>query len=167
MDFEMVTLRLIHIVFGVLWAGSATFFAFILQPRLQKLGPTIMGPVMGAIAPITAKVLLTSAGITIAAGVTLALRLRWGNLDTFLSTGWGWAILIGFLASIGALSTGISTAVLSKRMISLGSEIAGRAPTPEEGAEMQRLAVRLPRMSRATAVMTLIAVGTMASARFV
>ena len=41
-----------------------------------------------------------AAVVTIAAGVTLALRLRWGHLDTFLSTGWGWAILIGFISTI-------------------------------------------------------------------
>ena len=36
MDVENVVsivLRLVHIVFGVFWAGSAMFLAFILEPR--------------------------------------------------------------------------------------------------------------------------------------
>ena len=60
MDFEMVMLRTIHIVVGAFWAGTAIFFAFIMTPQLQKLGPPIMDPVMGALAPVMAKVMLTT-----------------------------------------------------------------------------------------------------------
>ncbi len=167
MNYEFVILRLLHIVFGVFWAGSAIFFALILQPRLMRLGPAIQGPVMGALVPVMSRVLIGSAVITIAAGITLGLRLRWGHLDTWFDTGWGWAILIGFVTSIGAISAGLTLSVLAHRMIALGQAIQGRAPTPEEGAEMQRLSVRLPRLGRSVAVMVIIAIGTMASARFV
>lgn len=167
MNYEMVTLRLLHIVFGVFWAGSAIFFAFILQPRLRSLGPDIQARVMGALIPVMGPALIGSAVITIAAGMTLALRLRWGRLDTFLDHPWGWAILIGFVVSIGAFTTGATTMVLASRMLRLGSAIRERTPTPEEAAWMQRVALRLPRLGRATAVMVIIALGTMASARFV
>ena len=167
MNVEMVILRLLHIVFGVFWAGSALFFAFILQPRLRNLGPAVQGPVMGALVPVMGPALIGSAVVTIVAGVTLALRMRWGHLDTFLASGWGWAMLIGFVAAIGALSTGVTTIALANRMIGLGKNIEGRAPSPEEASELQRLAGRLPRLARSTAVMVLIAIGTMASARFV
>ena len=163
----MVILRLLHIVFGVYWAGSALFFAGILQPRLQKLGPSIQGQVTAALIPIIGPTTIGSAVITIVAGVALALRLRWGHLDTFLDTGWGWAILIGFLVSIGAITSAISSIVLANRMIGLRRSIGDRTPTAEEAAQLQRLATRLPRLARSTAVMVLIAIGTMASARFV
>ena len=167
MNVELIILRLLHIVFGVFWAGSAIFFAVILQPRLRTLGPEIQARVMAALIPVMGPALISSAVITIVAGVTLALRLRWGNLDTFLNTGWGWAILIGFVASIGALSSGVVTIVLANRMLTLGRSIGERAPTPEEGARLQRIGARLPRLARSTAVLVLIAIGTMASARFV
>ena len=167
MNYEMVILRLLHIVFGVFWAGSAIFFAFILQPRLRALGPDIHARVMGALIPVMGPALITSAVVTMAAGITLALRLRWGHLDTFLDTGWGWAILIGFVTSIGAITSGITTVVLANRMLGLGRNIGERAPTPEEATQLQRLATRLPRLARSTAVMVLIAIGAMASARFI
>ena len=167
MNYELVILRLLHIVFGVFWAGSAIFFAGILQPRLQKLGPSVQGPVMVALIPVMGPALIGSAVITIAAGIALALRLRWGHLDTFLSTGWGWAILIGFVVSIGAISTGITTIAQANRMLSLNRNIGQSGPTPEEAAQLQRIASRLPRLARSTAVMVLVAIGTMASARFV
>ena len=122
---------------------------------------------MAALVPTMGPALIGSAVITIVAGITLALRLRWGHLDTFFDTGWGWAMLIGFVAAIGALSTGVTTIVNANRLVGLGREVAGREPSPDEGALMQRLATRLPRLARSTAVMVIIAIGTMASARFV
>jgi uncharacterized membrane protein len=167
MNVEFVVLRLIHIVFGVFWAGSALFMAIILEPRLRALGPAIQRPVMGAIVPMVGRLVATSAVITMVAGIYMALRLRWGHLDQFLDTGWGWAILIGFVASVLAFSSGITTLVLADRVGRLGREIEGRPPTPEEAGQMQRLAARLPRLGRTTAALVLIAVGAMASARFV
>jgi uncharacterized membrane protein len=167
MDFELVMLRLFHIVFGVIWAGSAVFIAGILEPRLRKLGPTVMQPVMGALMPILTPVMLLSATITIAFGIILSLRLRWGNLDTFFDTGWGVAILIGFIVSILAFGTGLTTSITGKRLMRLGASIQGRPPTPEEGALLGKLSARLTLLSRSTAVLTVIATGSMASARFI
>jgi hypothetical protein len=73
--------------------------------------------------------MLGSASITIAAGTYLALRLRWGNLDNFLDTGWGWAILIGFVATMGAYASGITISVNGRRLVRLGESIEGRPPT--------------------------------------
>ena len=91
MNIEMVVLRLLHIVFGVFWAGSAVFFAFVLEPRLRALGPAIQRPVMGSLSRVMGPALGGSGAITIAAGITLALRLRWNTLDRWFDTGWGWA----------------------------------------------------------------------------
>ena len=167
MNYEMIILRLLHIVFGVFWAGSAIFFALILQPRLARLGPSIQLPVMAALLPVQGPALIGSAVITIVAGITLALRLRWGNLDAFYNTGWGIAIMIGFVTAIGAISAGITLTVLAHRMVALGKSIQGREPTAEEGSELQRLSTRLPRLGRSTAFLVIFAIGAMASARFV
>ncbi len=165
MNYEIFILRLVHIVFGVFWAGSAIYFALILQPRLMRLGPAVSGPVMAALLPVQSPALIGSGFITIVAGMTLAIRVR--PMDTWFNTGWGWAILIGFVASIGAISMGITLTVLAHRMVALGKAIQGREPTPEEASEVQRLSVRLPRLGRSIAVLVILAIGTMASARFV
>ena len=107
MNVEFVVPRIAHIVFGVFWAGSAVFLATILEPRLRALGPAVQGPVMRAIMPVMGPSMLLSAAITIAAGTTLALRLRQSHLDRFFDTGWGWAILIGFVASMTAFGLGV------------------------------------------------------------
>ena len=165
-DAELITLRILHIVFGVFWAGSALFFAGVLQPRLHTLEPAVRGQVMGALIPVMGPVLIGSAIITIAAGTTLALRSHWEDLDYFVDKRFGIAILIGFWASIGAISSGITTIVQAKRMLRLGHAVATGSASPEEAGQMQAIAARLPRLARATAVMVLIAVVVMASGRY-
>jgi len=167
METELVVVRLLHIVFGVFWAGSSVFLALILEPRLRALGPAIQRPVTEALMPVLGPALAISSTITIVAGVYLALRLRWGHLDRFLDTGWGWAILIGFVVSIPAFAAGVATGVQAKRMQHLGGVIEGRSPTGEEVGELQRLDARITFLGRATAGLVLVAVGSMASARFV
>ena len=56
-DVLMIALRIIHVVAGVFWAGSAFFMVMILEPRLRALGPQYQGPVMGAIAPVIPPIL--------------------------------------------------------------------------------------------------------------
>ena len=165
MDAEFVFLRVLHIVSGMFWAGSAMFLAFILEPR--ALGPAIQRPVMASLAPVMGPVLGLSGIITIAAGTTLAIRLRWDNLDKFFDTGWGYAILIGFIVSILAMAAGGMTEALSARMAKLGQEMGDGPPAPDILVQMESVTRRLTTASRTTAILVLIGVGSMASARFV
>ena len=146
MNVEMVVLRLLHIVFGVFWAGSAVFLVFIIDPRLRTLGPAIQRPAMEAISRVAGPVLGVSGIVTIVAGTTLALRLRWGHLDRWFDTGWGVAILIGFIASILAFSAGGATGAVAARMARITGSIEGRPPNEEEAAELQRLGGQLVRL---------------------
>ena len=167
MNVEFVIVRVVHIGFGVFWAGSALFMAIILEPRLRALGPAIQRPVMAALVPIMGPAMAISAIITMGAGVYLVIRLRGSRLDEFFDTGWGWAIFIGFVASVAAFAAGLTTMALANRMLRMGREMEGRPPTPEEAGQLQRLAGLVPHLARAAAALVLIAVVTMASARFV
>lgn len=44
---ELIVLRIIHVVGGIMWVGAAFFMAFFLGPALQSMGPTA-GQVMAA-----------------------------------------------------------------------------------------------------------------------
>ena len=41
MNFELAFIRVVHILVGVIWAGSAIFLAAVLDPRLRALGPDV------------------------------------------------------------------------------------------------------------------------------
>ncbi len=165
MNLEMVVLRTIHIWAGVFWAGSAVFLVVILEPKLRALGPEIQGKVMGAIAPLMSVALTIAGATTIVAGIALAFRVR--DVDKWFNSGWGWAILLGFIVSIAAMGAGAATGTTARKITAKGQEMAGRPPTPEEGAEMKAMSDRIRMLGRATAILVIIGVAAMASARFV
>ncbi len=165
METEFVVARLLRIVFGGFWAGSAMFMAVILEPRLRALGPAIQGPVMAALTPVLIPVMLISATITLVSGGYLTEKL-WVDTDYFFDSGWGRAMLIGIIATVLAYASGVTTSFQSKKMLRMGAAIQGRPPAPKEIAALTKQGALLRLLGRTTAVLTLIAVGTMASARF-
>ena len=154
MNIEMVVLRVLHILAGVIWAGSAIFLAAVLDPRLKALGPDTQRRVMGALAPGLRIALDGSAAVTILVGLALVIRLERNLFD--LSSGWAWAILIGIVTSVVAVASGAVAISASKR-----------AAAAEEDAEAGRLSAKATMLGRITAVLVVIAVASMASARFV
>ena len=127
-DPLMIILRLIHIVFGAFWVGSAVFLALILEPRLRALGPAHQGPVMGP-------AIGTAAVLTILAGIWMSVKLYSGRYDLWFSTGLGYAILFGAIAAVIAFGFGMATGVLANKMTSLGRSLDG-PPTPEQAAQL-------------------------------
>ena len=87
MNIELMSLRIIHIVFGAFWVGSAVFMVLIFLPRVQRLPTDTRDTLMEAVVKPWSMVMGAVAFVTVAVGITLVLRLRWGHLDTFLSTG--------------------------------------------------------------------------------
>jgi len=167
MDSLLITLRIIHVIFGIYLAGSYLFIVPILEPRLKRLGPAIQGPVMRAIVPIMSPVNGISFIIVIITGVAMTLILRWGSLGTLLVSGWGWAIIIGTVATLVVVVVGFGLLTpTGMRLDKLGRSIEGRAPTPSEAQELQRLSARMDFLSRLNLVFVLIALATMLSARY-
>ena len=116
---EIIILRLLHIVAGVFWAGAVLFIVLVFDPKVRALGPEIQHKIYKVMAGRIAIALGVSAAITVFAGVALALRLRWGRLDAFFNTEWGYAILIGFIAAIVASILGWLGGATSKRLVHL------------------------------------------------
>ena len=123
---------------------------------------------MGAIAPVIPRFLGSSAVVTILVGVWLAIKVQGtSHLDKFYSDGWGYAITLGFVVSVAALSTGIGSSIVSTKMSEVGKAIGAGPPTPEQGAQMQQYSKLAVNLARTTAVLVLIAIGSMEAARFV
>ena len=68
MTFDIVFLRLLHIIFGSYWVGAAIFFALILEPRTRALASDVRRPVMAAVGRAMGPSLTVSAVISILAG---------------------------------------------------------------------------------------------------
>ena len=161
------TLRLLHVVFSVYLAGSITFMVLVLGPRLKRLGPTIQGPVMSALMPVMVALNATSFIIIIATGIPMTFMARSSSLGDLFTTGWGWDIVVGIIATIAAAIVGFGMIIpTGMRQGKLGASIAGRAPTPEEGQQLQGLSAKLEKLTRINFTLVAIALATMVIARY-
>ncbi|MDP2731011.1 MAG: hypothetical protein Q8O55_11110, partial [Dehalococcoidales bacterium] len=126
------TLRMLHIIFSAYLAGSLTFWVLVLQPRLKRLGPAIQSPVMGALTPVVIALNATSFIVIAATGIPMTFMARNSSLGDLVTTGWGWDIIIGTIATLAAAVVGFALIVpIGIRLGKLGASIQGRAPTPE------------------------------------
>ena len=161
------TLRMLHIIFSVYLAGSGTFMVLVLGPRLKRLGPTIQGPVMSALMPVMIALNAISFIVIVATGIPMAFMARSSSLGDLFTTGWGWDIVAGIIATIAVAIVGFGMIVpIGMRQGKLGASIAGRAPTPEEGQQLQGLSAKLEKLTRINFTLIAIALATMVIARY-
>ncbi len=161
------TLRLLHVVFSIYLVGSVTFMTLVLGPRLKRLGPTIQGPVMSAIMPVMIALNAASFIIIAATGIIMTFMARGSSLGDLFTTAWGWDIVVGIIATIAAAIVGFGLIVpTGMRQGKLGASIAGRAPSPEEGQQLQGLSAKLEKLTRINFILIAIALATMLIARY-
>jgi uncharacterized membrane protein len=162
-------LRLIHIVVGVFWVGTALFVATILVPAIRAVGPT-GGAVMREVMekrklPV---VLTTASFITIISGSILAWRdagalgFRWFESGAGLGFGIGAvAAIIGTIIGLGVnMPTGKKISAIMSRVLA-----ESRPPSEQEATQLRMLQGRMTTASRFTAVLLLLATALMATAR--
>ncbi len=163
----LMILRIVHVVFGIYIAGSYLFLVPILEHRLKRLGPAIQSPVMRALMPILTPINAISFIIIIGTGMAITLSMRSGALNTLFVTAWGWAMIIGLVATLAAAVVGFGFLMTTGfRMDKLGRSIEGRAPTPDEGKILHQLSARIETLSRVNLALIIIAVATMIASRY-
>jgi uncharacterized membrane protein len=165
----MLLLRLIHILAGVFWAGSAFILAGFLIPTVRETGAE-GGRFMGHL--VTRRRLPVFVGIamllTVLSGLIMYGRAAAATHGTWPGTAPGIGYGVGALAALlgGAIGMGVSGAA-AKRMAAIGQRVAeaGR-PSPEQQAEIQGLQRRMMLGARIAAGLIAIAVVAMATARY-
>ena len=161
MHWLLVVLRLVHIVFGVVWVGMMTFTVFFLIPAIAEAGPE-GGKVMAAlqrrriltVMPITAL-------LTIASGIWLMLRV-YGGMGGLLASRMGVTLNVGATAALLAFILGIA---LMRPAMARAAALAQDPAANKD--EIQRLRARGAAVGRVVALLLLLAAGAMAAARYV
>ena len=166
----LIFLRLVHIVLGVLWVGAVVFIAFLLFPTIRDSGPA-GGAVMQRLMARGLNLWLMGAAIlTVLSG----LALYWHDSAGFSSTAWlasGPGRTFGLGAVFALIGVGIGMGVNSRAAKQLGAltagiQAAGRPPTPDQTAAIQRLQERLAKGGVVVAVLLVLAAAAMAVARY-
>jgi hypothetical protein len=170
MDVLQIVLRIVHILAGVFWVGSAYVLVFFVAPTAAELGPD-GGRFMAGLnqrrkLPGYSAV---SAYLTILAGLILYWRSSDGLDPDWIASGPGIAFTIGGVAAILALVLGAAVIGPTARRLGPLSAQVGAAqgpPWPEAVAGLQRLGARMRSASVAVVVLLTAAVVAMAVARY-
>jgi hypothetical protein len=171
MQITLILLRLIHIVLGAIWVGTAVFIALFVEPSARALG-VAGGQMMAELGRRKFHVWMSAfGGLTVLTGIIL---LGW-NSDWFrnawLRTPQGIVFQVG--GTFAILSMIVGVAVSRPTVTKLGElmpKAAQMAAGPERDAiqqEAARLSARLTMAARAVALLVVLAVACMAAARYV
>lgn len=171
MDGLMITLRLVHILLGVIWAGWGIALALFINPAVGIAGPA-GGQFMQALAGKTnlVKVMTIAPILVIITGIWMLWVVSGGFNTAWMMSTHGMTLLIGSTLGIVAAIYGLGfVRPLAMQMGQLGAKIAasGAPPTPEMQAEMGALRQKLLVGGKVVAVLLGATVLLMAAARYV
>jgi uncharacterized membrane protein len=170
-DAYMVTLRIVHIVTGVIWVGSLFVVVVFVQPTAATLGPT-GAPFMSELRRRRfVDVVFIDAVFTVVAGAFL----YWHDWHTYpgfgdwIGSSFGAALTVGALLAI--LGLGVAASVTRPtivRLVSVGRQVtdSGGPPSAEQAVRIGALQRRLVVAERVSFALVLLAVVAMASARY-
>jgi len=169
MDVLMIVLRLIHILSGVFWAGTAFFFVSFLEPTVEAAGPE-GGKFMQKLAQTRFAIALSMAGLlTVLSGLLMYWRDSGGFQVAWITTPTGLAFAVGGLAGILAFLIGFFVsrpAVARMTVIGQQAQAAGGPPSPEQMAEIQALQKRVGQGALRVALLLTVALIGMSVARY-
>jgi len=163
-------LRLVHIFAGALWVGAAIFYLFFVKPAVKAIGPA--GPQFMQNLAERRKLpafMISISLLTVLAGGILYLNSSGGFNLAWVKTGTGIGFTLGSLAALVAFFVGnFGIGPTSAKMGTIGQAIAqnGGKPTPEQINTVQALEKQLNRFEQIDFWMLVIAMLTMATARY-
>jgi uncharacterized membrane protein len=165
----MVGLRFVHIVAGVFWAGAVFLMVGFIFPAVRASGPQA-GRFMEEVARRRLPVFMNiAAGLTMLSGIIMMGSAVASTDGAWLDTRSGMAFTVGGVAAIiGGIIGGTVSGRGGRRMAKIGETIkaSGGAPTPEQTAELAAVQTRMAKAMRVVAALLLVAVTSMATARY-
>ncbi len=168
--YLLILLRSIHIFAGALWIGAAISYLFFIKPSVKAIGPA--GPQF--MQSLTGRrkypaFMVSTSLLTVLAGSILYLNTSGALNLTWIKTGTGLGFTIGSLAALVAFLVGtFGIGPTAAQMGALGQQIgaSGGSPTPAQISALQALERKLSRAELIDFVMLVIAMLTMATARY-
>jgi uncharacterized membrane protein len=166
---EMIALRVVHIVIGVFWAGGMLFMNFVIGPALGSLGPDGLKVMRALHRRRYFEIVLTAGLLTILAGVDLMRRDSAGFDPAWFRSRFGMGLSTGMIAAIIAFLIGaffIRPAM--NRILKIADEMEAAAPDarPAIGARMGAVRARFIALGSVASLFLVIAVVSMAVARY-
>ena len=153
-----IFVALVHLIFATTWLGSAFFYSVVLQPKLKALPTAEQRVLARSLRATMTPLLAASALLTIASGLVMMVQMHGQHPGSFSHSRWGLALIIGALASVGALVIAFIEAAAAR----------GEGRPSKDGAA-SRLGRRFHRERSARLIalaLLFVALATMAVARY-
>jgi len=170
-DWYWIVMRFLHIVPGAFWVGASLVVAIFLEPSIAASGPaggTVMQQMVDKRKFSMAMGL--SSWVAVLAGAALYWRTSLHFNEDWMTTGYGTMLTVGSVAAIVAVLLGtFGIARVAANMNELGRSISqsGGPPNAADLTKLSGLQERLRLLSRIEAVLLVVAITTMAVARYV
>ena len=169
MNAELLILRLVHILGGTFWIGTAVFMSFYLIPAAAEAG-SAGGQVMANLAKRKLMVVLPIVAIlTILSGARLMQKVSDGFAPGYFRTASGHTYAISAVLAILALIVGITISRPAHLKAARLSQTAASDQTSKEliQTEIKALHRRATMASMVVTIMVILAAAGMAIARYV
>ena len=160
MDVGLVVTRIIHIVAGSFWVGASIYLAILLEPRIRATSGDLERQFLNKTSKLNSLWITSAAVVTILSGFVLVSTTPGRSMSDIGSGDWGTMILIGIMTSVTAFFvSGAAGAFTAKLRRGLESGDA-------DEAELAIYRSKLTLLGYLNAILVVIAVSTMAAARY-
>lgn len=169
MNVLMMTLRLLHILSGVLWVGMMFFTTFFLGPAIAEAGPDGAKVMAGVMRRRFAQIMPAIAGLTLLSGIWLYSKVSGGFQPAYLHSRMGMTLGTGGVLAIIAFIIGITVIRPNMMRAVAMSQAAMQAPAAERESQMaaaRALRAKAQSAERLVALLLALAVAAMAVGRY-
>jgi hypothetical protein len=166
---SVIALRLVHIGFAIFWGGSVLFLNVLLGPSLEGAGPEGFRVLQELNRRRYFDVMLGAAVLTLLSGIELMRRDSANFQPAWFQSSFGMGISTGMLAALITFLIGLLLIKPTlRRLAAIGAQVAATAPEQRGGllVELNAQRGRLKRFGITGMLFMLIAIGTMAVARY-
>jgi hypothetical protein len=149
MEYPM--LILLHVAFGILWAGAGVVLGLFVLPSVLDAGPSGGAVMAGVLRRRMPLVLTIAAAIVVLSGLRLFM-LRFSAV--WVTTPEGLVLSLGAILGVGAFVLGVFVQrPTAQRLGALAAEVAraGGPPSASQAEELKTLQARVRRAARLTA----------------
>jgi hypothetical protein len=159
-DLVAVTLRYLHIVFGVMWIGAVFYGVLVLRTAMGRVEMGARKETMKKLIPVVVYYVPMVATLTIVFGTLLYLYTAQFSVDGLVGNRWGLTIFSALILTLATFGFGILVVVGGARRLlgHLNEESCSHGP---EVAGLQR---RFNRGQVVVMVLSFVIIGLMVSA---
>jgi len=165
-----LVIRVVHILFGVCWAGASIALAGFIEPAVKAFGPQ-GGKFIQRLMDVGrfGMFMTLSSLAVVVSGIIMLWNGSGANLGAWFASGYGRMIMAGSIIGVIAFVVGLgfnATTAARIARISAEAESAGGPPPADKMALIMTLQKRLHVAGIASAVLLTLCVVAMAAAHF-